>query len=277
MGITSEIAKKAGLPHEPVAIVWSNIKPEHALEIRPGTWACVMWYYAKAVLDGKITALSKQTYGCCGAAMGIGFGRPFEMHSSGNEENFCCFLSNGREGCTDVNAYDARIATLSNPHQKEMLRDGERIKKDPLVAQEFLNALPDYDVPTEYVLFKPLSLTEPDELIKSVIFLANPDQISVLSILANYHRGQITDGVTVAAGASGCQAFGVCTYDEEKSDNPRAIVGLTDLTARKAVRKTLGSDKFTFSVPYSLFLDMEANANGSILDSALWKEIRDGV
>ena len=77
-------------------------------------------------------------------------------------------------------------------------------------------------------------------------------------------------------GASGCQAFGVCTYDEEKSENPRAIVGLTDLMARKAVRRTLGSDKLTFSVPYRMFLEMEANAPGSILDSGLWIELRDG-
>ena len=63
--------------------------------------------------------------------MGIGFGRPFEMHSAGSEENFCCFLSNGREGCRDTQAYDARLETLSNPHQKEMLRNGERIKKNP--------------------------------------------------------------------------------------------------------------------------------------------------
>ena len=39
MAITSEITKKAGLKNEPVAIVWNNTKPEHALEIRPGTWA----------------------------------------------------------------------------------------------------------------------------------------------------------------------------------------------------------------------------------------------
>jgi len=277
MGIRSEVAKKAGIQTEPVAIVWSNTKPEYALEIRPGIWACLMWYYAKAVLDGKITALSRNSFGCCGGAMGIGFGRPFEKHSSGNEENFCCFLSNGREGCTDIHAYDARLETLTNPHQKELLKEGERIKKNPSVAKKFLEALPVYDIPAEYVLFKPLSLTEPDEMIKSIIFLANPDQISVLSILANYPRGQITNGVVVAAGASGCQAFGVCTYDEEKNEDPKAIIGMTDLMARKAVRKRLGSDKFTFSVPYKLFLEMEENATGSILDSKLWIELRDGV
>ena len=158
-----------------------------------------------------------------------------------------------------------------------MLEKGERIKKNPSIAKEFLNALPFYDVPTEYVLIKPLSSTDPDEMIKSVIFLVNPDQLSVLSILANYHRGQITDGVVVAAGAAGCQAIGVCTFNEEQSDNPRAIVGLTDLMARKSVRRTLGSDKLTFSVPYSLFLEMEANVPGSILESELWIELRDGA
>lgn len=275
MAITSEIAKKSGLTTEPVAIVWGNTKPKDALEIRPGTWACLMWYYAKAALDGKVTALSRNAFGCSGGAMGIGFGRPFEKHSSGNEENFCCFLSNGREGSKDTDAYDAHLNTISNPHQKEMLEIGERIKKNPSIAKEFLTALPFYDVPTEYVLIKPLSSTDPDEMIKSVIFLVNPDQLSVLSILANYHRGQITDGVVVAAGAAGCQAIGVCTYNEEQSDNPRAIVGFTDLMARKSVRRTLGSDKLTFSVPYSLFLEMESNVPGSILESDLWIEIRE--
>jgi len=277
MVIKSDIAEKAGLKTEPVAIVWSNTKPEHVLEIRPGTWACLMWFYAKAALEGKVTALSRNAFGCSGGAMGIGFGRPFEKHSSGNEENFCCFLSNGREGSKDTDAYDTQLESISNSHQKEMLIVGERIKKNPSIAKEFLKALPFYDVPTEYVLFKPLSLTEPDEMIKSIIFLANPDQISVLSILANYHRGQITDGVVVAAGAAGCQAIGVCTYNEEKSENPRAIVGLTDLMARKSVRRTLGSDKLTFSVPYRLFLEMETNVPGSILESELWIELRDGV
>ena len=73
MAIMSEIAKKSGLTTEPVAIVWSNEKPEDALEIRPGTWACLMWYYAKAALDGKVTALSRTSFGCSGGAMGIGF------------------------------------------------------------------------------------------------------------------------------------------------------------------------------------------------------------
>ncbi|PWR76226.1 DUF169 domain-containing protein [Methanospirillum stamsii] len=275
MVIKSEIANKAGIKTEPVAIVWSDTKPEDALEIRPGTWACLMWYYAKAARDGKVSAISRNNFGCSGGAMGIGFGRPFEKHSSGNEENFCCFLSNGRDGSKNKDAYDARLNTITNPHQKEMLKKGERILKNPSITKEFLNSLPFYDVPTEYVLFKPLSSTDPNEVIKSIIFLVNPDQLSVLSILANYHRGQITDSVIVAAGAAGCQAIGVCTYNEENSDNPHAIVGLTDLMARKSVRRTLGSNILTFSVPYKLFLEMEANVPGSILESELWIELRD--
>lgn len=61
---------------------------------------------------------------------------------------------------------------------------------------------------------------------------------------------------------------------EDQSDHPRAVVGLTDLSARKAVRTTLGKDVLTFSVPLALYLEMEQNVSGSFLELDLWKELR---
>ena len=85
----------------------------------------------------------------------------------------------------------------------------------------------------------------------------------------------IRDGIIVAAGAAGCQAMGVCTYEEGRKDHPRAVVGLTDLSARHAVRTTLGKDVLTFSVPFTLYQEMEHNVPGSFLELDLWKELRD--
>lgn len=67
--------------------------------------------------------------------------------------------------------------------------------------------------------------------------------------------------------------MGVCTYAESGSENPRAVIGLTDIMAREAVRKQLGKDKLTFSVPFSLYREMEANVPGSFLEKDEWKEL----
>jgi len=140
MVITSEIARAVGLT-EPVAIVWSDTKPEDALVIKPGIWACVMWFYAKVVSEGKTAAFSRETCGCPGGAMGLGFGRPFEKHAAGSEENFCLFLSYGREGAADKEKFDAFVEAIHDRRQKQMFVNGERFKKDPSTVQDFVHLL----------------------------------------------------------------------------------------------------------------------------------------
>lgn len=40
-------------------------------------------------------------------------------------------------------------------------------------------------------------------------------------------------------------------------------------------RKLLGKDKFTFSVPFELYREMEKNVPGSFLELDGWRELRD--
>jgi len=269
----SAIAQAAGFSTEPVAIVWTDIKPEGALEFKPGVWGCVMWMYARVAKDKKTAVFTRETIGCIGAALGLGFGRPFERHSAKTEEGFCSFLSNGIEGARDRAAYTAIAESGRDERNRNVLARGERLMKDPAVVRTFLAALPEYDIKEQYIVMKPLSQVGENETVKSVIFLADADQISALSILANYETGTITERVTIAAGASGCQAIGACTYAEGEGSRPRAVIGLTDITARRNVRKMLGKDKLTFSVPYSMFLEMEKNVPGSFIQSDEWKEL----
>ncbi len=277
MGMTSAIAREVGLETEPVALIWSNAKPEDALELRTDAWGCVMWLYAKVARDGRIAVFSRETSGCAGGAVGLGFGRPFDRHSARTEENFCCFLSNGIEGAKNRTEYAALAEKVVNPNQKKVLLEGERLMKSPTVVRRFLECLSVYDVPAKYVVLKPLSLVQENETIQTVTFLANADQISALSILANYNAGTITDRVVVAAGAAGCQALGVCTYRESGRADPRAVVGLTDIAARRMTRKLLGKDKLTFSVPFELYCEMEKNVPGSFLELDGWRELRDTI
>jgi len=67
--------------------------------------------------------------------------------------------------------------------------------------------------------------------------------------------------------------MGVCTYAESGSENPRAIIGLTDIMARETLRKQPVKDKLTCSVPYSLYREMEANVPGSSLKKDEWTEL----
>lgn len=275
MGMTSIIARAVGLETEPVALIWSDTKPEGALELRKDAWGCVMWLYAKVAREGRTAVFSRETYGCAGGATGLGFGRPIDRHIVRTDENFCSFLSNGIEEAKDRGEYAAIVENAGNPNQKKALMEGERIMKSPAVVRKFLESLPVYDVPAKYVVMKPLSLVQENETIQTVTFLANADQISALSILANYHAGTITDRVVVAAGAAGCQALGVCTYRESVTADPRAVIGLTDIMARRMTRNLLGKDKLTFSVPFELYCEMEKNVPGSFLELDGWRELRD--
>jgi uncharacterized protein (DUF169 family) len=271
----SQIAGAAGIRLNPVAIVWTDKKPEKALEFKPGTWGCVMWFFAKVAKEGKTAVFSRETTTCAGGCMGLGFGRPLDRHAARNEYGFCSFLSNGIEGALDKKAYQAIIDQSFDDHHKKMLTEGERFLKNPAVVKKWLQNLPVYDAKDKYIVMKPVSETDENEDIRSIVFVANADQIAGLSTLANFATGNVLDGVYVAASAAGCQAMGVCTYAEGDSDSPRAVIGLTDLSARKAVRPTLGKDVLTFSVPFALYNEMELNVKDSCLELDLWKELRD--
>jgi uncharacterized protein (DUF169 family) len=273
----SEIARAAGITLQPVAIVWTAKKPEKAIEFRQGVWSCVMWLFAKVAKEGRTAVFSRETTTCAGGAMGLGFGRPLDRHAGRGEEGFCSFLSNGIEGAADKKAYEAIVAQAPDAHHKKMLTEGERFLKGPAQVRNFLANLPVYDARDGYIVMKPVHEVEEGEDVRSIVFVANADQIAALSTLANFGTGNIREGVIVAAGAAGCQAMGVCTYAESKSGTPRAVVGLTDLSARRAVRTTLGKNVLTFSVPFALYQEMEKNVPESFLGLDLWKELRDSA
>jgi len=130
------------------------------------------------------------------------------------------------------------------------------------------------DITTEYVIFKPLKEVSTEEEKPAVIvFPVNPHQLSALVVLANYGRESFNN-VIIPWGA-GCQTIGIYAYNEMKSNPQKAVIGLTDLSARKNVRRQLGDNLFTFTVPYEMFLEMEENVKGSFLERPLWQSLVD--
>jgi len=149
---------------------------------------------------------------------------------------------------------------------------GEKYKKSPELVEQFVDTVPITDVPTKFVVMKPLSQVAPEkEEPVSVSFLVNPDQLSALTILANYDRPGL-ENVAVPYVAA-CQVVGIMSYREAQAENPRCLIGLTDITARKYLKGQNASDKMTFTIPFRRLREMEDNVVGSFLEGKTWEDV----
>lgn len=268
----SKIAKAIKLGFEPAAIIWSEEMPEGALHFKGRGSGCIMTLFAQAAARGKVSAMGRENFGCPGGGVGLGFGNIYESFPMGGIDAFKYFLSTGVEGRREDIAEKARAFGIKE--LSENMLKGEGIKKTPELVEQFLKDLPVMDIPAKYVVFKPLSQVGEDERPKVVIFVANPDQLSALVTLAGFgHTGM--DNVIIPQCPAGCHLIGIYPFREAQSERQRAVVGLTDLTARRNVRPLLGRDVLTFAVPFELFQEMEDNVESSFLGRSLWKGLVD--
>ena len=266
----STIKSAIHLELEPVALIWADEKPEGALEFAPGKWGCVMFLLAAAA-KGKTAVVSRETFGCWGGGVGLGFGHQYR-NFPGGEACFCRFLSSGNAGSEPGETIGREMAASGATAMADEFLEGERYLKSPEVVAKFVAGLPIIDVPTRYVLMKPLRAVDfAQDDVRSITFLVNPDQLSALVVLANY-EGEHNENVAIPF-AAGCQSTGICTYRENGKEDPRAVVGLVDLSARKNLRRQLGGDAMSFSVTAEMFQRMERNVEGSFLERPTWKSL----
>lgn len=244
--MNSEIAVRLKLRYAPVAVLFTNVKPAGALEFVEGKWGCVAAMLTAAA-KGRQAVFGRNTCGCPGGAVGLGLGNTHTKIPGGFEY----FLSTGKG---------------------EGYPEGEAYKKTPELVKTFQDVLPYADIPFQYVVFKPLAevdlaVEEP----KVVVFYANPDQLSALVVLANYGRPG-NDNVVIPFGA-GCHSICLMPWHEASQERPKAIVGMTDISARPVI----DADLLSFSVPFSMFREMEDNVPGSFLDKHAWKKVADRI
>lgn len=264
----SKIAEALKMELNPVAIIFSDKKPDKALQFKEGKWGCVMWLFANAA-KGKTVVFDRNTYGCWGGAVGLGFGNKY-LEFLGGIDCFYYFLSSGNQDWETGKAVAEKIKPYITDEFYEDFLEGERYLKTPENVKKFVEQLPIIEIPTKYVIFKPLkevNLDEEEPLV--VVFPVNPHQLSALIVLASYGR-ETFENVIVPWGA-GCQTIGIYAYKEAKSEKPKAVLGLTDLSARKNIKKSLGDNIFTFALPFKFFLELEKNVKGSFLERNVWK------
>lgn len=271
--MNSKVAEAIGLDTHAVAMVWTDALPEGATCFKPGRWGCVMGLVAAVAAKGKVCAFDRQTYGCWGGGVGLGFGNCYEAFPGG-VECFCRFLADGNENSEEGRAVGEKIAAWGNSAFSDDFLRGERYLKSPDVTRRFLQAIPTRDIPAKYVVFKPLERTDPEqEAIKSISFFVDADQLSALVVLAN-HTEPDMENVAVPWGAA-CQIMGIFGYRELERDHPRALLGLTDLSARATVRSALGKNALSLTAPWPVFLRMEQDVESSFLQRETWHRLRE--
>ncbi|AEE13966.1 protein of unknown function DUF169 [Thermodesulfobium narugense DSM 14796] len=267
----SQIEMALKMKFNPVAIIWSDKLPEDAMRFKEGRWGCVMWLFAN-VAKGRTAAFDRNTYGCWGGGVGLGFGNTYQ-YFPGGQSCFEHFLSSGNK---DYELGQNVAQSLQNLARKDFLEDfleGERYVKTPEKVRKFLEQMPMMDVPTKYVVFKPLKDVDPTlEKPKVIVFPVNSHELAALVVLANYGRDSF-DNVIFPWGA-GCQTIGIFAYKEISSSLQKAVVGLSDISARKNVRNHLGDDIFTFAVPFDMFQEMESNVKESFLTRPTWISLK---
>ena len=260
----SAIARAIQLKYQPVALLWSDEKPQGAMQFQEGKWGCVMWLAAHAA-KGKTAVADIKTFGCFGGGVGLGFGNQYK-NFPGGEEGFGHFLSDGNANREGGKELAEKIKPFMRGEAYDNFLHGERYVKTPALVKKFIESLPLTEIPKQYVVFQPLDNVDiKKDKPQTIIFFVNPDQLSALVVLANYERGD-NENVIIPY-AAGCQTIGIYPYREAKAKRPRAVVGLTDLSARVYIRKQLGDPNLmTFSAPFALFEEMKKNVSGSFLE-----------
>ncbi len=267
----SKLAAAIGLETKAVAVVWADSTPQAATRFKPGRWGCVVAMFAAAA-RGRVVAFDRQTYGCWGGGVGLGFGNCYESFPGG-VEGFCGFLADGNDSCEEGRRIAEQMLAWGDRRLADDFLQGERYVKDAACTRKFVAAMPMRDIPAECVVVKPLELANADgENIKSVTFFATPEQISALVILANYTQPDLEN--VAVPWAAACQIMGIFAYRELEREHPRALLGLTDVSARLNVRASLGRNVLSFTMPWPIFLKMERNVEASFLQRRTWAELR---
>jgi hypothetical protein len=146
--------------------------------------------------------------------------------------------------------------------------EGERYKKSPELVKDLLKSVPTFTAPAKYIVFKRWDLLEEADQPQVVIFFAPPDVLSGLFTLANFDE-PTNEAVFCPMGA-GCGTIVQYPLIESRSEHPRAVLGMFDVSARPGVDPA----SLTFSIPIKKFERMVDNMDESFLITGSWEKVK---
>jgi uncharacterized protein (DUF169 family) len=212
----------------------------HGEAVKPGSVPrCIIGALVK-VQKGESLAFDVDAVGCSGGKRYLGF-------ADSLMPNFEYFLSCGIPG----------------------KMEGERYKKSPEMVKEYMKKhAPAMKAPGRFIVFKRWDMLDKDDHPEVVIFYARPDVLAGLFTLASFDEAE--QNMVIAPFGSGCSTIVQYPYMEIKSRNPRAVIGMFDVSARPFVPQNM----LTFSAPMAKFARMVDNMEESFLITPSWAKVQ---
>ena len=192
--------------------------------------ACMFSFYKKW-LKGETAVLTKDNYGCGGASNHL-FSQALRSH-----DEFVSFLA-----------------------------DDEGLKANHDLMNEWVKAKDSYKPENEFLLYGPLKMDLYD-FVKTITFLVNPDQLSMLMIGAQYYAKTSDPEPVLAPFGSGCMQS-ISLFKD--LNIPQAIIGATDM----AMRQYLPPDILAFTVTKPMFENLCKLDKNSFLEKGFIKQLK---
>lgn len=205
----------------------------------PKGWRCLVCDLAR-IRKGTSLSFDQESLSCSGAKFYLGY-------STDRAPEFRYFLSTGKPGVVE----------------------GERYKRTPEIVDEL-------DLHREYLpaegkcyTFKRWDQLTGDDAPEVVIFFARPEVLSGLFTLANFDQSDPNGGVICPFGA-GCGSIIYYPWLEQQKENPKAVLGMFDPSARPCVML----DVLTMAIPMKKFVKMIGYMEESFLITGSWGKVR---
>ena len=165
-------------------------------------------------------------------------------------------------------AWSASVVPIEVQETMAHRSSGMSYFKDADIAMLQLDNIKDYGDGTDAIVFQDLddAISE-GRPIEVVAFLVDPTRLAVLQQLAAYSKRTPGPAAIMPYGHA-CEQVYAIPRKEGESDDPHAIIGMTDMYARRFVDK----DKLSFAVPYKLYQRMVDDIDGSFLMKAKYSE-----
>lgn len=197
---------------------------------KKGGHACVFYFYKKW-LDGFTLQLTKENFGCGGASQHL-------------------------------------FNQATRPYQDfiKFLTDDEGLKASHELMDQWLQENKSYQPEHESIFIGPLK-EDQYKYLKTVTFLVNPDQLSMLMIGAQYFASPGDPEPVIAPFGSGCMQL-VSSFEDLEA--PQALIGATDM----AMRQYFPPEIIAFTTTKSMYERLCKIDKNSFLEKGFIKNLK---
>jgi hypothetical protein len=182
------------------------------------------------------------------------------------QKDYTLQLTSKNYGCGGASHHLFDQPTQSREDFEHFLCDTEGLKADIEIMREWINHIRPYKPNHDTLFIGPL---KPDqyEYLRTVSFLVNPDQLSMLMIGAQYYSTVADPEPVIAPFGSGCMLM-VSLF--ESLDVPQAIIGGTDM----AMRQYLPPNLMSFTVTKPMFENLCRLDSRSFLEKSFISRLK---